>query len=730
MINVDRSTQGAPAILATQRVRDTLGSAERHFRASDARAEQRRFDFDVDGIFSDSSLHASLNQLFGGKCAFCESEILTGLRAHHLRPTQEAVGRDHAVSRAHYWWLAYEWGNLYPACEPCALSAGARFPVDGPRAPSGTPVAELASEASLLLDPCADEPSDHLVFHRDGVVAGRTERGFHTIQTFNLNRPELVDARANAIATSTTYLEAQIDILNSRPLDLDLKPFLAAGLPFAGAIRQAVARRIHELTLEAIDLFVGNDPMIAADLVTSAEAELARHEQQQRTVEPVNVERIAIRNLRGVGRLDLDLGCVGGSGETPWTMLLGENGHGKSTVLQAVALVLMGREAREELQLDLDSLIRHGSDVAEITIHVRGALAPRTLRIFRRGGEETNARFETSGDDTPGSLAAYGASRIPAARLSPGLPSRDPNRARIASLFDPHAELVAATHWLLSIDDRTFNVAARALRELTLEEIDTVLLRETGAVVFQRADAEPVPLAQLSDGYRAMFALAVDMMSFFLDRYGSMDAAEGIVLIDEIGAHLHPRWQMRIVEAFGTAFPRLQFIVTTHDPLCLRGMDGGQVVVLRRAAGGEVYALPSEEVPDVRGLRVDQLLTSEIFGLNSTTDPQVDALFDEYYGLLATPPEARDDHRVGELRFALKGFRQLGSTRRESLALQAADQFIADERDAVDPDDRRALSEATKAALREIWSDVSPGQDWSGETWSSTLEPGDLPEEV
>jgi hypothetical protein len=202
-----------------------------------------------------------------------------------------------------------------------------------------------------------------------------------------------------------------------------------------------------------------------------------------------------------------------------------------------------------------------------------------------------------------------------------------------------------------------------------------------------------------------MMALAADLMSFFIGRYGSMDAAEGIVLVDELGAHLHPRWQMRVVQAFRDAFPRLQFIATTHDPLCLRGLDDHEVVVLRRTESGEVYALPRDEVPSVRGLRVDELLTSEVFGLSSTVDPELDAKFDEYYALLASPRrEAESERRIAVLRDELAAFRQLGSTRRERLALEAADEYLAKEREVSERGARVELSREVKEQLRAIWS--------------------------
>ena len=120
------------------------------------------------------------------------------------------------------------------------------------------------------------------------------------------------------------------------------------------------------------------------------------------------------------------------------------------------------------------------------------------------------------------------------------------------------------------------------------------------------------------------------------------------MLIDELGAHLHPRWRMRIVPSLRQVFPRVQFLTSTHDPLCLRGLGDGEVVVVKRDPDGEVVAVT--DLPSVAGLRVDQLLTSEHFGLNSTIDPELDSLFAEYYLLKAKPHRtAADTRRLGEL---------------------------------------------------------------------------------
>ena len=495
--------------------------------------------------------------------------------------------RPQTVSRPHYWWLAYKWENLYLACQACAVAAGAQFPVEGVRARIGAEGQLLEREERMLLDPCHDDPELDLEFGQDGTVTGRGRRGQLTIAIFALNRSPLVKARQEAIAAASTASPGYLQ---------------DPARPYAGALRGVYG------SLEAARVEPSGWSWLKSLGGRLREA-LSLGTHVPPPVGPVVVERLELRNFRSIGHLELDLARP--EDEACWTMLLGENGRGKTSVLWALALVLMGQEARDRLPLDAKGLVRRGEKEAEIIAYLRGALEPRRLRIAFDGG-----RFEVDGEDYPLAVAAYGVARVPSTR---GWRRRGKTtgRPRVENLFDPASPLVAADHWLAERDEPSFDFCARAIRRLLLEPESTVVERKDGRVVLSTPDG-PSDLGQLSDGYRSMIAFGCRHHEFLQTRYGSMDAAQGVVLVDEIGAHLHPRWQMRVVEAFRDAFPRLQFVVTTHDPLCLRGLTGARdVVVLRRTDDGQVYSLPREEIPSVRGLRVDELLTSEVFGLRA-----------------------------------------------------------------------------------------------------------------
>jgi uncharacterized protein (TIGR02646 family) len=202
MIYCDRSSVRVPeelfarAIEATRRL--TIG------QASTSLEERIQFRSQVWMGFK-----PFLRELFHGKCAFCESHLdaVTFGEIEHFRPKTDARQLSGETSPAHYYWLAYEWTNLYHICQKCNYNKRTLFPVLGERVAIATSALE---ERVLLLDPCADNPEDYLVFSTDGIVSPRElppqelekydgiHRGEITIQVFGLNREELVQARKQA----------------------------------------------------------------------------------------------------------------------------------------------------------------------------------------------------------------------------------------------------------------------------------------------------------------------------------------------------------------------------------------------------------------------------------------------------------------------------------------------------------------------------------------------------
>ncbi len=658
MIHVDRARVPDPAALRSADADAERKRAQRFFRRPTERRAQQAFDFDA-SLYAADEVRASLGELFQGKCAYCEQPLpASALVVDHFRPRSGAVGLHGSFNLDDYWQLAYEWSNLYAACPECSLLKGSRFPVEG--------------DQPLLLDPCVDDPEQHLVFLDDGRVATLDERGRVTIAVLGLNRSSLVATRLAALAEPPEAFDTAL-------------PFAAMhrqlGLDVPKTRRRALARGFAEAQAAQDDYSVADEEA-----------------KEEYFIRMRLIERIVIRNLRIVKDLELELPRAAGPHQAPWLMLLGENGSGKSSVLHAVGLALMGDEYRNALGLDASKFVRHRAHSGFVEVYLTDSAEPIRLEFDRN-----SPKFEGTPPEPKVLLLGYGATRL----LPRGDAQPQPARtiARVDNLYNPFVPLTDAVEWLLALDDDAFASIARTLRILLLLDENERVERHG-----DRIDVGGVPLEHLSDGFQSLLALAADIMAVMISRWPAMEAAEGIVLIDELDAHLHPRWRMRIVQSLRDVFPRVQFLASSNDPLCLRGLRNGEVVVMRRNEKNEAVVLT--DVPPIEGLRVDQLLTSEFFGLYSTIDPSLDQLFDEYYLLKAKPRLTKAEAaRQAELDERLAELQVLGSTRRERLVLEAADDFLARERRTVEPAERNALKSETKQKIVDVWERVAAGKE-------------------
>ncbi len=733
MIRAPSEPGAAPASLGSPEAAAARDRAAGFFGRPPRERSQETFVFD-DAVTGAGDVRLALLELFGGKCAYCESPLTDKeMLVDRFRPAAGALDLQGGLSPDHYWWLAYTWENLYPCCPECRSFKGARFPVRGSRATVGTEGDALLAEAPLLLDPRRDQPEHHLVYAEDGTVASITDEGRTTIEILGLNRSGLQGARKAALAEAGLEWQAlakRVDSPTAVPDPAEVEALFSTARPYAALRRQFVNAWMQsrlgavDAALQATPKGIDSVEQVAGDvmLVTNVERKRvktafdARQKQQDAYSVAPNavaaedyfartrrIERVVVRNFKVIRELDLELPhTASDTASAPWLMLLGENGCGKSSLLQAVALALMGQRARDALHLDASTFVRNGARRGRVEVHIAGSVDPIVVEL-------TRGSPVFSGEAEPKTLLlAYGATRL----LPRGGLASPPvgGTVRVDNLFDPFCPIGNVTEFLLGFDRARFDAIARALKSLLgLEEGDRLLRNTRLRRIEVEAFGVRVPLEHLSDGYQSVVALATDIMAVLLERWPVVDAAEGTVLIDELGAHLHPRWRMKIVPSLRQVFPRVQFLTSTHDPLCLRGLGAGEVAVMRRGPEGEIVAVT--DLPSVQGLRVDQLLTSEHFGLNSTIDPELDALFAEYYLLKAKTRRTKaEEARHAELAARLDELQVLGATRRERIVLEAADEFIARSGTLADVDQRVALKQRTKTRIADIWERVSSGE--------------------
>jgi hypothetical protein len=196
---------------------------------------------------------------------------------------------------------------------------------------------------------------------------------------------------------------------------------------------------------------------------------------------------------------------------------------------------------------------------------------------------------------------------------------------------------------------------------LNLEPSDAISLTPTGIEVTGHwGTAE---LGELGDGYRATVTWVLDLVGWwFINRTRwpqgarendfelDTDDFRGIVLIDELEQHLHPRWQRRILGKLHTCFPRLQFIATTHSPLCAIGAtdlkDEDVNLIVLEPSDGQIRARLFDPP---RGKRADQILTSELFGLRIASDNATQSEIEEFAALASKTRNRAEETRFKKL---------------------------------------------------------------------------------
>lgn len=128
-------------------------------------------------------------------------------------------------------------------------------------------------------------------------------------------------------------------------------------------------------------------------------------------------------------------------------------------------------------------------------------------------------------------------------------------------------------------------------------------------------------IEQMSDGYKIIIAMVADIASRMAEANPSMPdplQSSGIILIDEIDLHLHPRWQRVVVNQLNDTFPNIQFILTTHSPVIIAGASGNaQIIHLNNDDSANDIMITQ----NLATMDIGQILLSDMFGLTSLRSP-------------------------------------------------------------------------------------------------------------
>ncbi|MBX3744839.1 MAG: AAA family ATPase [Verrucomicrobiae bacterium] len=390
------------------------------------------------------------------------------------------------------------------------------------------------------------------------------------------------------------------------------------------------------------------------------------------------LHKVSLRNIRGFETLDFELARPDGK-YAGWTVFTGDNGSGKSTLLKAIAVGLLGKDTSRSLQPSFHRWTRDGSAGAASFIQLeivrmdhddaltvagqKPSPGPFPARIeFKNGGRETSIQstippgkpktYQTpdrtiwSPDATGWFACGYG----PFRRVFGASPEATrqmvaPTTGRFVTMFQEAASLAEVDQWLRLLDHKKLENKDAEAEQLALV---LELLRDDlmpNRITVDRVDSDGLWLkdrngvqlawGEMSDGYRAAAALLADIVRHLIGTYGLDGLTEktkegktvikrsGVVLIDEIDAHLHPEWQREIGFWLKRHFPNIQFLVTTHSPLICQAADpNGLFRLPEPGSDAHPHPLSDEDYRKVIASRPDTILLSPAFGLQNTRSPR------------------------------------------------------------------------------------------------------------
>lgn len=349
-----------------------------------------------------------------------------------------------------------------------------------------------------------------------------------------------------------------------------------------------------------------------------------------------------------------------------WNALLGDNGVGKSSLLRAIAVAISGRATDGALA----RLLKSNASNAEIKLSIGNRDYLTTLKRRSGGGVEIQSH-----SGVPLELEQILVVGYPALRTVTGFTKREsdagaqrPHIGDLAPLInsEPDPRLDGIKEWIGRIDrmakSEQLSENERNRYSALYERIFSVLGKlvlgvdfkpkgvnpSTGEITIQTRDG-PIPFESLSQGTLSLIGWTGALMQRLYEVAPKAIAdplhQPAVVIVDEIDAHMHPAWQQTIVGRLNDLFINTQFIVTSHSPLVVGGLEPAQVYRFERNDRGIVqWERPAHAL---KGMGVAGLLTSGLFGLESHLDIETADALRRKRILIArsldeeTPPEER-----------------------------------------------------------------------------------------
>ncbi|ELF4906186.1 AAA family ATPase [Vibrio vulnificus] len=505
---------------------------------------------------------------------------------------------------------------------------------------SGSKINRLLSFEPEVLLPGLESTYFHFKHNEDGQLEPLSQRAERTIEAFNLNRSELVHRRLSSIQTFVYSGNPSIyDDLGS-PFDIlfifDYLKKINKNNNFNIVSKSELNNLVGKYNIDANYLIDVETKFIP---YKSISFQNIYHKNESKYSEKFpGIDVFSFSGIRSFNENKV----INFSGKNS-IIILGENGVGKSTFLE-----LFKRAFKSKSKRTLEDICNKNIDnqIPEYVIKYSGA--DNECHYKERSGR-------------------------PVRREKCNLVNITENRSNNNSVN-------SFISWVNSYrtDQMIIDWIATKLSVLLSLPNDYVFCTVEGDVYWRdRKNNKKIYIHELSSGYNSIITIFSKMITS-VSKIGenvtlkeiNLRLSSSIVLIDEIELHLHPKFKKSIIHNMQSAFAEVLFIITTHDPLVLKSINDGTIVLCFKKDRDETQIL--SDLPAPQGLTTEQILTSPHFGLDTIDSNDLQPIIDAYNNAIHNEEWVE----VERLRISLFKLGYFGKTYRELIALSAVDSYF------------------------------------------------------
>lgn len=428
------------------------------------------------------------------------------------------------------------------------------------------------------------------------------------------------------------------------------------------------------------------------------------------------LSHLSFQNIRGFKQFELSFDGLK-KRHRQWTVFIGNNGHGKTTVLRAIALGLGDEGTSSELlSLLPGEFIRvnkkgNYQQPCQIVVSLRDYETERVIQIKthleRDGSGSVRVRKEVDDKNFSWSelfVCGYGSNRGIGGRMH----SQYALRNSLLTLFNDRAgllepESILRDFALLAAQRKKNQPDPQAEMHSLLRKLWGLQPNHTLEITAERVIIHGpwggMPFHALGDGYRGTGSWLLDLLGNNLKagRWSGEPKLAGIVLLDEMDEHLHPRWQKSLVPILRRLLPNIQFITTTHSPLAIVNTRESELYATQ--LHNAVAELVPNALPMPNGRNANEILMGEWFGLESTLDSSSEKLLAKYRKAFRDGNHEAMKHLEPEIHRRIKSFLPSGL---DSRTQALVDEVLTHELSELTPEQRQKLISDSSKRMRAL----------------------------